>query len=56
MSDNAWSNNNLYTNLGMEYMNDYPEPEMIGNCKDISNHFDNFKKKYIRPKGFFIQN
>ena len=55
MSNNAWKKNNLYTNLGMKYMNEYPEPEMIGYCKIISEQFNEFKKKY-GTKGFFIKN
>lgn len=52
MTKNAWKKNNLYTNLGIRYINEYPEPEMIGECKFISEHFNNFKKKY--NKDFFI--
>lgn len=51
MSDNFNTYNNVYTNLGLKYMNEQ-EPEMEGKISDVCNYWDNFKSKY-RTRDFF---
>jgi N-acetylglutamate synthase-like GNAT family acetyltransferase len=50
-SDRAWQSNNLYLQLGFKYINDEPEPEMIGNSIIISSLWN---RDYFLSKGFFI--
>lgn len=52
MSDNSRKINNIYLRLGLNYTNKYPEPEMEGNCKDISEEWKYFLDRYLG--NFFV--
>ena len=57
-SDNAWSQDNMYLQLGLEYIGsppEYPnsgEPEMRGNVDTISRKWKGYRQKYIRRPFF----
>jgi ribosomal protein S18 acetylase RimI-like enzyme len=45
-SDNSWQENNIYTKLGLKYINSEPEPEMEGTIQAVVDYWDIFKPKY----------
>ena len=58
-SDNAWSQDNMYLQLGLQYIGSPPEhlnsgdPEMRGNIDEISRNWKRYRQKYIRRPFFF---
>ena len=58
-SDMVWSQNNMYTSLGLEYIGNPPdppnsgEPEMRGCIHTITGRWKTYRRKYVR-RPFFI--
>ena len=57
-SDNAWSQDNMYLQLGLQYIGSPPQhpnsgdPEMRGNVVEISRNWKRYRQKYIRRPFF----